>query len=123
MLLEAGRDKDPGFIDAACQALGCIDPRTARKHTAYLRTAVEAKLPVVAELLAIAPDESEGPAFPPALNPFVILCLLWDKLIKSAQGLSGSFLALSFRPLLWLAPGLEGWMRFHRSCIPSCDPP
>lgn len=122
-LLEEGRDKDPGFLDAACQTLGCIDPRTARKHTLYLRAAVEAKLPVVAELLASAPEESEGPTFPPATNPFVILCLLWDQFIKSAQGLSGSFLALSLRSLLWLAPGLEAWRRFHRSCIPSCDPP
>src|SRR4030042_657851 len=31
-LLERGRDAYSGFIEAACEALGCVDPRTARKH-------------------------------------------------------------------------------------------
>jgi hypothetical protein len=120
-LLERGRDADPGFIDAACEALGCIDARTARKHVRFIRAAVKAKLPVLAELLARGP--SEGPAFSPGTNPLVILCLLWDKFLKAAQELSGSLAALTLRPLLWLGPGLESWRRFNRSCIPIAVPP
>ena len=122
-LLEEGRDGDPGFIDAACEALGCIDPRTARKHVRFIRAAVEAKLPVLTELLASAPGPSEGQSFPPGTNPFSILCLLWDKFLKAAQELSGSLVALSLRPLLWLGPGLESWRRFNRPCIPIAVPP
>ena len=120
-LLERGRDACPGFTDAACAALGCLDPRTARKHIRYVCAAVEAKLPVLAELLASGP--SEGPSFPPGTNPCVTLCLLWDTFLKAAQELSGSLAAFSLRPLLWLGPGLESWRRFNRSCIPIAKPP
>jgi hypothetical protein len=122
-LLERGRDGYPGFTEAACAALGCLDPRTARKHVRYVRAAVEAKLAVLAELLASAPGPSEGPAFPPGTNPYVILCLLWDKFLKAALKLSGSFAAYSLKPLLWLGPGIETWRRFNRSCIPIGEPP
>lgn len=120
-LLERGRDGCPGFTEAACAALGCLDPRTARKHIRYVCTAVEAKLPVLAELLASG--RSEGPSFPPGTNPCVTLCLLWDTFLKAAQELSGSLAAFSLRPLLWLGPGLESWRRFNRSCIPIAQPP
>lgn len=122
-LLEAGQSGDPGFTDAACEALGCLDSRTAGKHVRFVRKAVEAKLLAIAELLAFASGPSEGPAFPPGTNPFVILCLLWDKFLKAAQELSGSLVALSLRPLLWLGPGLESWGRFNRSRIPIPVPP
>jgi hypothetical protein len=122
-LLERGRDGCPGFTDAACAALGCLDPRTARKHIRYVCAAVEAKLPVLAELLASAPGPSEGLSFPPGTNPFAILCLLWEEFLKAAQELSGSLAAFSLRPLLWLGPGLESWRRFNRSCIPIAQPP
>ena len=120
-LLERGRDGCPGFTDAACAALGCLDSRTARKHIRYVCAAVEAKLPVLAELLASG--RSEGPSFAPGTNPCVTLCLLWDTFLKTAQELSGSLVALSLRPLLWLGPGLEFWRRFNRSCIPIAQPP
>jgi len=120
-LLERGRDRNPGFTEAACEALGCVDPRTARKHVRFVRAACEAKLPVLAEVLASGP--SEGPSFPPGTNPFVILYLLWDKFLKTAQELSGSLVALSLRSLLWLGPGLESWRRFNRLCIPIAQPP
>ncbi len=120
-LLERGRDGCPGFTEAACAALGCLDPRTARKHIRYVCAAVEAKLPVLAELLASG--RSEGPSFAPGTNPCVTLCLLWDTFLKTAQELSGSLVALSLRPLLWLGPSLEFWRRFNRSCIPIAQPP
>jgi hypothetical protein len=122
-LLERGRDGYSGFIEAACEALGCVDPRTARKHIRFVRSACQAKLPALTELLASASGPSEGPSFPPGTTPLVILCLLWDKFLKSAQELSGSLVALSLRPLLWLGPGLETWRRFNRSCIPIAQPP
>ena len=89
-LLEEGRDRYPGFTDAACEALGCVDPRTALKHIRTLRAAVDAKLPILAELLASLPGPSEGPAFPPGTNPFAILCLFRRRFLKAAQELSGS---------------------------------
>ena len=122
-LLERGRDSDLGFIEAACETLCCVDVRTARKHIRYVRAAVEAKLPVLAELMAFAPGPSEGQPFFPGTNPFLMLCLLWDTFLKSTQDLSGSLAALSLRPLLWVGPGLESWRRFNRSCIPIAQPP
>jgi hypothetical protein len=117
-LLEEEREQDPGFTDMACEALGCIDPRTARKHIRALNAAVDAKLPALAELNAFAPSSSDGSTFPPGMNPFVILCLLWDKFLQTAQERSGSLVALSLRSLLWLGPGFESWKFFNRSCIP-----
>ncbi len=122
-LLEEGRDGYPGFTDAVCQALSCLDPRTARKHIRFVRAAVKAKLPVLSELLASAPAPCEGQSFAPGSNPSQILCLLWDTFLRSAQRISGSLVALCLRPLLWLGPGLESWRRFNRSCIPSAQPP
>ena len=122
-LLEEERDRDPGFTDAACDALGCIDPRTARKHIRAFRAAAGAKLPALAELLTVAPGQSEGPSFPPDTKPFVILCLLWDRFLKAAQERSGFFVAASLGPLLWLGPGFESWRFFNRSCIPISGPP
>ena len=122
-LLERGRDRDLGFIEAGCEALCCLDVRTARKHIRFVRAAVEAKLPFIAELMAFSPGPSEGSPFPPGANPFLILCMLWDTFLKNAQELSGSLVALSLRPLLWLGPGLESWRPFNRSCIPIAQPP
>lgn len=120
-LFEEGRDRVPGFTHAACEALGCVDQRTARKHVRFVRAACDAKLPALTELLACAPWEVVS--FPPGTGPLAILCLLWDAFLKSARDLSGSLIALSLRPLLWLSPGLESWRCFNRSCIPVAQPP
>jgi len=122
-LLEENLDGQLGLTDAACAALGCVDPRTARKHIRALRAAADAKLPALAELSAAAPGTAEGPDFLPGTNPFVIVGLLWDKFLRVAQQRSGSLAALSLRPLLWLGPGFESWKIFHRSCIPIQEPP
>jgi len=117
-LIEAGGDTAPGFIGAACKALGCIDPRTARKHVAALRDVVDAKLPILAELGVAIPASTESQGFLPGTNPFVMLRLLWDNLIKSTQELSGSLAAEALKPILWLGPGFESFRYFNRSCIP-----
>ena len=122
-LLEEGRDRYPGFTDAACEALGCVDPRTALKHIRSLRAAVDARLPILAELLASLPGPSEGPVFPPGTNPFAILCLFWRRFLKAAQELSGSLVVASLGPLLWLGPGFESFRHFNRSCIPIPESP
>lgn len=122
-LLEGQHDGEPGFIEAACEALSCVDPRTARKHLCLLRKAAELKLVLVAELLASAPGPSEGRAVAPDTNPLLRLSLLWGKFLDAAQALSGSLVALSLKPLLWVGPGLESWSRFHRSCIPIAEVP
>jgi hypothetical protein len=109
-------ERKPGLTEDACEVLGCIDPRTARKHIRALCAAVDAKLPVIAELSASAPGPA--PAFPPGTNPFVILALLWDRFLETARGLSGSKVSESLRPLLWLGPGFQTFRLFNRSCIP-----
>ncbi len=106
----------PGLTEDACEALGCIDPRTARKHIKALYATVDAKLPILAELSASAPGPA--PAFPPGMNPFVILRLLWDRFLETARCLSGSTVSEALRPLLWLGPGLQTFRLFNRSCIP-----
>jgi hypothetical protein len=118
VLLETGADTAPGFIDSACAALGCIDPRTAHKHLSALRDSVEAKLPILAELGASVPGSTGSPAFLPGTNPFVILNLLWDGFLKATVELSGSLAAAALRPVLWLGPGFESFRHFNRSCIP-----
>lgn len=117
-LLETGADTAPGFIDSACAALGCIDPRTARKHIRALRGAVDSKLPILAELGAFVLGSAESPAFHPGTNSFVILNLLWDGFLKAVQELSGSMAAAALKPVLWLGPGFESFRYFNRSCIP-----
>jgi hypothetical protein len=80
-----------------------------------------AKLPILAELGAGAPGPV--PAFAPGTNAFVVLGLLWDCFIASARGLSGSTVADSLRPLLWLGPGFQTFRLFNRSCVPVPEPP
>jgi len=122
-LLEAGTDTAPGFTNEACAALGCIDPRTARKHINALRSSVAAKLPILAELGAAAPSSTESHAFLPGTNPFVILNLLWDGFLKATVELSGSLAAVAIKPILWLSPGFESFRYFNRSCIPIAGAP
>lgn len=122
-LLEKKQDGDKGFTDRACDALGCIDPRTARKHIKAIRAAVNAKLPLLAALLATAPTIAEGPAFPPGMNAFAILCLLWDRYIAVIRDRCGSYVAHLFKAVLWLGSGIESWRIFNRSCIPIPDRP
>jgi len=117
-LLGEKQNNASALADAACEALGCIDPRTARKHLRHVRAACDAKLPVLAGFLAVAPDQTEGPTFPPGTNIFVILSLLWKKFLDVERELSGSLSAASLVPLLWLGPGFETWRQFNRSCIP-----
>ena len=107
---------DPVSTEAACEALGCIDPRTARKHIRALVVAVEAKLPILAELVALAPGPTV--AFFPGTNPFVILALLWERFLATVQGLSGTSVSETLLPLLWLGPGFQTFRLFNRSCIP-----
>jgi len=122
-LLEGKKDGATGLIDAACAALGCIDPRTAKRHICIARAAVAAKLVAVTEVIAAYPDTTEGPTFLPGTDPFAILCILWDTFIESETERSGSFIACAIKPLLWLCPGLEAWNIFNRSCIPATVPP
>jgi hypothetical protein len=117
-LLGEERDNSSGLTDAACEALGCIDPRTARKHLRHTSTACNAKLSILAGFLAAAPGQAEGPAFPPGTNIFVILSLLWKRFLTTVRERSGSLAAASLAPLLWLGPGFETWRQFNRSCIP-----
>lgn len=114
-------EQSAASTEAACAALGCVDPRTARKHIHALGDAVDAKLPILAELSASA--SCPTPTFPPSTNAFVILGLLWDYFLTTARGLSGSQIAESLRPLLWLGPGLQSFQLFNRSCIPISGPP
>ncbi len=122
-LLEQGREGERGFIDRACDALGCIDPRTARKHILSIRASVAATLPILADQVAGAPDPPEGQVFPPSASAFTILRRLWDRFLAVIQARSGSYVALMLAAVLWLFPGLESWRIFNRSCIPIPDRP
>ena len=122
-LLEQGRDGEPGFTDKACDALCCLDPRTARKHIRGVRAAVTAKLPILAEQIARAPGPPEGQTFPPGANAFAILRLLWDRFLTVIRERSGSYVAHLFKAALWLGSGIESWRIFNRPCIPLPDRP
>ncbi len=122
-LLAENQAGKPGFNNAACAALGCIDPRTARKHISAVLAAVAAKLPILAELLATAPGQSDDKVAVPDQNPFVRLDALWSRFRKVVEGLSGTLVAASLAPLLWLGPGFEHFSIFNRSCVPISGPP
>lgn len=104
--------------EAACVALGCVDPRTARKHIRAVSAAAGAKLPLLAELIASSPNQSDSPTHVPGTNLFALLGLLWKDFLVLEREMSGSIAATALRPLLWLGPGLEYFRLFNRSCIP-----
>jgi hypothetical protein len=109
--------------EAACIALGCVDPRTARKHLRAIRAAASAKLPLIAELVATIPSQSESQAYPPGANLFALLSLVWKCFIARERDLSGSTAATAIESLLWIGPGFEHFAVFNRSCIPISGPP
>lgn len=122
-LLEAGRDREKNFLDETCAALGCVDPRTARKHVRALGAAAQAKVAVIAGLDAEAPDRAQDLTIPPDLGHFALLAVFWERFLASRRSRSGTMAAETLRPLLWLGPGFQTWAVFNRSCIPIVVPP
>lgn len=122
-LLESGRDRGPGFLDEACAALGCVDPRTARKHIRALTDAAQAKLAVIARLDAETAAPGADSPFPPDIHLFALLALFWKRFLAAHRTRSGTMAAEALRPLLWLGPGFQGFAVFNRSCIPIAASP
>lgn len=104
-LLEAMPDGIRIGVDDACAALGCIDPRTARKHIRYVRQAVQLKLGFLARILS----GSQGTPFViPEANSMLRLLAFWAALLETVTGLFGSIVSISAAPLLWLTPSFSG---------------
>ena len=107
-LLAGEREAIQPSNDAACEALGCVDPRTVRKHLCFVQSAVQAKLQVLAAVWAGAPVGSgEPPEFPPGTNALAILGLFWEAFVNSIAVLFGSHTGQAARALLWLSPGFQ----------------
>jgi len=125
-LLQEGRDQYPGFNDAACEALGCIDPRTARRHLHCVRELIVEKTVTLAAILAMSTGK---PVFIPGTNPVAVLQLFWNAFLSSLTATSGTLAANAAKQILWLSPSMESWCRgdtwkyFNRSCIPLAQPP
>jgi hypothetical protein len=113
----------PTKNDDACGALGCIDPRTAKKHLRRVRHSIRAKTAALAAALASFAVTSELPAVPPEMNAIAILMLFWDRFLASLTTTLGTLAAHAAIPLLWLGPGFETVRLFNQSCIPIAEPP
>lgn len=122
-LLEGHRDPGTLALGPVCEALGCIDPRTARKHIAAVVSAVMKKLPILANILAAQPCTPEEPPIPPDTPLPVLLRILWASVLGVVTALGGSSAARAVRPLVWLTIPLSAWQFFNRSCIPIPVPP
>lgn len=116
--------KGPAFWEQACEALGCIDLRTARKHVDRLECCIHQRSAVLAALSAPWSKES-GPAWSPGTSAVEILELLWRFILAKVKELSGTLARMRFKPLLWTAPGIETWacVFFNQSCSADALPP
>jgi hypothetical protein len=117
-LVAMEREGQPIRNDDACTALGCVDPRTARKQLLRVRLSIKAKTVALAAALTSFTTTSELPDFPPGTNAIAVLMLFWDRFLASLTASRGTLVAHSALPLLWLGPGFESFLHFNRSCIP-----
>jgi len=84
----------------ACDALGCIDVRTARKHIGYVLAATQEKSAELARLLSGLHSRMSAPA--PFTNPLEGLEILWNDFLKTLTGLFGSAVSSLAVSFLWL---------------------
>lgn len=117
-LLESHRDPGTLTLESACEALGCIDPRTARKHIAAVVSAIRENLPILADILAAHACTPEKPPIPPDTPLPVRLRILWASVLSVVTALRGSSASRAVNPLVWLTRPLSAWQFFNRSCIP-----
>jgi hypothetical protein len=100
-LLNSGPDKYRISVDEACAALGCIDPRTARKHIRYVRQSTQDKLGWLAHALSVTKGV---PFVAPASNSLFRLSVFWTVFLETVTGLFGASVSRAVGPLLRLTP-------------------
>lgn len=124
VLMKDTTDRGAAFWEQACEALGCIDLRTARKHVTRLESCILQRSAVLAALGTSWSKES-GPAWSPGTCELSILEILWGLMLAKVKELAGTLASIHFKPLLWTAPGIETWACyfFNQSCTEDALPP
>lgn len=97
---ESGHEARPA-IGPACDALGCLDPRTARKHIGYVLASTREKSADLARFLSGLHSPMPTPS--PVINPLEGLEILSDVFLGTLTGLFGSTVSSLAAPLLWIA--------------------
>ncbi len=123
-LMARSPDRGSEFWEQACEALGCTDLRTARKHVARLESCIPQRSAVLVSLGASGSKKS-GPLWSPGTCDLSILELLWRFMLVKVKELAGTLASMHFKPLLWTAPGIETWacFLFNQSCTEDALPP
>lgn len=103
-----GNASSPGKVDVeeACEALACIDLRTARKHLRYLFTIIPRISILAGRLAATLETSTSSELVPPGTGPLEVLALVWFRFLETAKLLFGLDRARRLDDLLWLAPGI-----------------
>lgn len=77
-------------VETACECLGCVDPRTARKHARNIGEAIKSATAAVALAAEGVTTETRSQDFPPEANGFTLLTLLLDSLTNALTRLHGT---------------------------------
>ena len=103
-----GNARSPGKVDLeqACEALACVDLRTARKHLRYLFTVAPVVSTLAGRLAATLETSMGGERGAPGTGPLEVLALVWSRFLETARSVFGLDRARRLDDLLWLAPGI-----------------
>jgi hypothetical protein len=104
-----GRREDCGTavnLEQVCDALGCIDLRTARKHLRFVKAAAEGLATLTGRLASTLEQCPSVIMVPPGTGPFRTLELVWSRFLMAARSTFGSDMSQRLGHLLWQAPGI-----------------
>jgi hypothetical protein len=102
-VVEASNNACNTGIEQTCAALGCLDPRTARKHLLRIEWAADTVALSLAESIAAVPELSPLPLVTPELAPLQRCTLLIDRQNLAMIRAGSAALAICLRYLLQAA--------------------
>lgn len=105
-LLGRGEDQRTKVnLEEVCEALSCIDLRTARKHLRFA-TETAGRLAALVGQLAASLEHRPSANVPPWTGVFRTLELVVDRFLMLAQSVFGADISLRLSHLVWQAPGI-----------------
>jgi hypothetical protein len=108
-------------LEHVCEALACIDLRTARKHLRFATEAAERLAALTGRLAASIEQRPSFVTVPPGTGAFRTLELVWARFLMAARSVFGADIGFRLSHLLWQAPGIGCALRpptGHVSVLP-----